>query len=393
MRDEAECWNVDDNFKIMAYIKHEEFWERNEYEMCQIFADLLFMNVEKFSPDLADDPDRVYLNGKDIALLDKTKIINRIFRKWMQTAWLNEGDSQHFEGATPRQELAALYPDLDLGRDFLTARLQQDQFGKWTVVPAYFSRETLKESGGGVFEAGMKNIKTAKPGEVAAPNFDCEFSAFIDFLDLIANIGKKKEEFSGEFHKYFSLFLHNAPANVILNSGLDLKEEKFLKMTGELYHYLYWLFTHQKKGKDDFFGMDPVFRTIWGIFQKFNKNLAGYDELARMDDRSMAGFHKESKNFQKSTEVFHRLGVAFDRYFLFPADCYFGGMECVWTSRESFFDSMGITLSFLKNNLKPPEFNSEARKIIDITDTLSDLKYIWFAPPTAFRFLECLYND
>jgi len=115
--------------------------------------------------------------------------------------------------------------------------------------------------------------------------------------------------------------------------------------------------------------------------------------MVQLDEAAMARFVKKSKEFRKSVEIFHRLGVAFDRYFLFPVDRYFGGMECVWTSRESFFDEMGMTISFLKNDLKPPEFNSEAKKDFDITDTLSDLRYIWFAPPTAFRFLESLYND
>ena len=378
----------------MAYIKHEEFWERNEYEMCEMFGDLLFMNVEKFSPELADDPNRVCLGDKDIALLDKAGVLNRIFRKWLQTAWLNEGDSRHFPGATPRQELAALYPDLDLGRDFITAKLQKDKNGQWSAAPAYFSRKMLKESGGGgVFELGLKNKKNAKKGEAAAPHFDCEFAVFIDFLNLIASVGKKKEKFSGEFDKYFSLFLHNAPANVILNSGLDLKEEKFIKMTRELYHYLYWLFTHQKKGKDDFFGTDSVFSEIWEIFRKFNKNLAGYGELLHASGKDIAQIAGKNKDFKKSVEIFHRLGIAFDRYFLFPLDSYFGGMECVWTSQESFFDEMGLTITFLKNNLNAPEFNSDTKKIFDITDTISELKYIWFAPPTSFRFLESLYSE
>lgn len=141
----------------MAYIKHEEFWERNEYETCALFADLLFMNVEKFSPELTNDPNRIYLTDEDVALLDKTGVLNRIFRKWLQTAWLNEGDSRHFDGATPRQELAALYPDLDLGRDFITVKLQKNRNEKWSVAPVYFSRKMLKElGGGGVFELGLK---------------------------------------------------------------------------------------------------------------------------------------------------------------------------------------------------------------------------------------------
>jgi len=238
----------------MAYVKHEEFWERNEYEMCQMFGDLLFMDLEKFSPDLADDPDRVCLTDENIALLNESKILDRIFRKWMQTTWLNEGDSQHFDGATPRQELAAIYPDLDLGRDFISAKLQKNQNGKWMVSPVYFSRKMLKESGnGGVFELGLKNIKSAKQGEAVPPHFDCEFAAFLGVLDVSARFGRVAKKFRSDFDRYFSLFFNAAPAQVILNSGINLKEDKFLKMTDELCHYFNWLFTHQKKkGKTTF---------------------------------------------------------------------------------------------------------------------------------------------
>jgi hypothetical protein len=303
----------------MAYIKREEFWERNEYEMCRIFGDLLFMNVEKFSPDLADDPDRVCLTEKDIALLDKSKILNRIFRKWMQTTWLNEGDSQHFDGATPRQELAALYPDLDLGRDFISAKLQKNQNGEWAVAPVYFSRKILKESGnGGVFELGLKNIESAKRGEAVPPHFDCEFAAFLGVLDISARFGRVTKKFKSDFDRYFSLFFHAAPVQVVLNSGINLEEEKFVKMTDELCRYLNWLFSHQRKEKDDFFGMDPVFRVIWGIFQKFRPSLASYEEMVQLDEAAMVRLAKNGKELRKSMKFFIAWGLPLTVISFFP---------------------------------------------------------------------------
>ncbi len=153
----------------MAYIKREEFWERNEYEMCRIFGDLLFMNVESFRLIWPMIRDRVCLTEKDIALLDKSKILIAFFASGCRPHWLNEGDSQHFDGATPRQELAALYPDLDLGRDFLSAKLQKTKRGMG-VAPVFFPEKILKESGnGGVFELGLKNRKrqTGRSGAAA----------------------------------------------------------------------------------------------------------------------------------------------------------------------------------------------------------------------------------
>ena len=369
---------------------------RNEYEMCELFGDLLFLKVDKFAPYLEQDPDRITLNDGDIALLAKTGILNRIFRKWMQTTWLNDGNSRHFDGSTPRQELSALYPDLGKGRDFISAKLEQTRTGEWTVAPRYFSKKELSQCRGGAFEIGLDRLRSCSDGEVFEPQMDCEFGAFIGLLDMMEKAGGKPPttaEYGDEFTHYLSLFMSAAPANIILNCGLDLKENAYMKIVAELSHYLQWLFYHQGKGDDDYFGADPVFKNLWDILKKAEKDLATYEEMAKTSDKRADKLVQKSKAFKKSTEIFYRLGVAFDRYFLFPLDRYFGGLECVWTCKETFYDQMAVTINSLKNNLKPKRDIKAKKKYLDIGDTIYDLRYNWFAPPTAFRFLESLYEE
>ena len=65
--------------KIMG---NNDFLPRNEYEMCGFFEDLLFMKIEKFSPELGSESEKLKLRltDKDTTLLDKTGIL----RKWCQ---------------------------------------------------------------------------------------------------------------------------------------------------------------------------------------------------------------------------------------------------------------------------------------------------------------------
>ncbi len=377
----------------MAYTKREEFFARNEYEMCEMFSDLLFMKTEKFAPSLNDDPDRIDLNNEDIALLDKTGVLNRIFRKWMGTTWLNDGNSKHFAGATPRQELSVLYPDLEIGRDFISAKLERNKDGSWAIVPAYFSKKALKDGGGSAIEMGLKNLKKGGQGGLIEPQLDCEFEAFIGLLELMEKSGRSKIDYGDEFTRYISLALTAAPAHIILNSGLKLGENEFMKIVPEVSNYLNWLFTNQKKDNDDFFDFDDIFKELWGILRITNKNLGAYREIAAMDDKTKTKLLRQSAAFKETAEIFYRTGIAFDRYFLFPLDRYFGGVECVWTSKETFMNQMGFTVDILKSNLDPKRDLKKEKAYLDIGDTLFDLRYNWFAPPTAFRFLEVLYEE
>ena len=370
-----------------------DFLPRNEYEMCGFFEDLLFMKTEKFSPELEQESEKskLKLNDKETALLDKTGILNRIFRRWFQITWLYEGNSKHFEGATPRQELANLYPDLDQGWDFMSVKLTKDDKG-WEISPCYFSKKWLEEEKN-VFEFGLKNLKNNK-NELVEPQLDCEFEVFVDWLSRAEKVAKKinpeRMKFENDFIKYLMLFFETAPSNIVLNSKMNLTPEKLAKVSWELREYLFFLFKNQPRGKDNYWDIDDVFFNCWNIFRKADKSLVSYKDIISIQSRVRR--IKENESLQKSAEIMYRLGVTFDRYFLFPLDRYFGGVEIVWTDKQAFSNELVLTINLLKNNLKIKRDFKAERKFLNIGDIAYDIRYIWFAPSTSFRFLDSIYR-
>lgn len=375
-------------------MKSDDFLPRNEYEMCGFFEDLLFMKTEKFSPELKPESEelKLKLTDKDAALLDKTGVLNRIFRRWFQTTWLYEGESKHFKGATPRQELAELYPDLENGWDFISVKLAGDG-EQWKVVPCYFSKKWLEEEEN-VFEFGLKNLKNHK-NEFVEPQLDCEFKIFIDWLSRAEKVAKKinpKMKFDNDFVKYIMLFFETAPSNIILNCRIDtdFTKEKFGRASFNLREYLFYLFKNQGRGKDDYRGIDEVFSNCWDILREADKSLISYSDVIDIGNRVQK--IRTNKSFKKSAEVMYRLGVGFDRYFLFPLDRYFGGLEVVWTDRQAFLNELTVTINLLKKNLKIERNFKAEKRFLDIGDITYDVRYIWFAPSTSFRFLDSIYR-
>lgn len=373
-------------------MKNSDFLPRNEYEMCGLFEDILFMKTEKFSPELSPEPEKskLKLNDQEIALLDKTGVLNRIFRRWFQTTWLYEGNSQHFKGETPRQELARLYPDLENGWDFMSMKLNKEN-KEWNIVPCYFSKKWLEEEKN-VFEYGLKNLKSKKD-KFVEPQLDCEFKVFVDWISQAESVAQKinpKMKFENDFVKYLMLFLEATPANIILNCKMDLTKEKFGKASIKLRDYIFWLFKTRARGKDNYYDIDDIFFNCWNILRVVDKNLVSYEDIINISDRVKR--IRENKLLQKSAEVLYRLGVAFDRYFLFPLDRYFGGIEVVWSDKQAFLNELAITINLLKNNLNIERDFEAERKFLDISDIAYDIRYIWFAPSTSFRFLDSIYR-
>lgn len=67
-------------------------------------------------------------------------------------------------------------------------------------------------------------------------------------------------------------------------------------------------------------------------------------------------------------------------------------MEIVWTDIPGFSKEFGVTINLLKNNLKIEHDFGTERKFLDIGDIAYNIRYIWFAPSTSFRFLDSLYR-
>ena len=231
--------------------------------------------------------------------------------------------------------------------------------------------------------------------ELAEPQLDCEFEVFVDWLSRSEKVAKKinpKMKFDNNFSKYLMLFLETTSSNIILNCGVDIEpaKEKFGKVSFKLRDYIFWLFKNQGRGKDDYWDIDDVFLNCWDILREVDKNLIPYRDVIDLGRRVQK--ISSNKLFKKSAEVMYRLGVAFDRYFLFPLDRYFGGMEVVWTDQKAFFNELAVTINLLKKNFKIERDFEAERKFLDIGDIAYDIRYIWLAPSTSFRFLDSIYR-
>lgn len=365
---------------LRQIIMENEYLPRNEYELCEFFQIILFGRIEEFSPKPPTKNAKQFsLSDEEIERLYKTGIVNRIFRKWFQTNWLYEGDSSHFSGSTPRQELSRLYPNLVNGGDYMSVELEKNNNG-WKVAPRYYSKELLRQNNG-VFEFGRDQLKNKEAG-LTGPQFDCEFEAFVEAFKLFSS---KTDSLS------LKDFIEFASGNIILNSGINLGENKFMRLKDNFCECLNWIIKHHPQGEDNFLDTDKAFFNLWEILRVSNKKLLPFGNLIKnieLDEERM----ENDFEYQKSEEILFNFGTAFDRYFLFPLDRYFGMAEIVWTEKETFISDMGITIELLKNNFKfkqPPT----SGKFPNLDNFFQDMRYFWFSPPSSFRLLNSFFES
>ncbi|SRR4030042_2570259 len=366
---------------------YDEYRPRNEREICELFEDLLFLKTEKFSPGLSSEKNDHELSDKDIALLSKTGILNRIFRRWFQTTFGHENVSEYFNGETPRQELTRIKPRLGEGKEYLSVNLERIE-GEWRVIPYYSSEELLKKEGG-VFMSGFKNLEKAKKQDLVNPQFDIGFETFVYLLKEMEKFKKKNNKelsFNTDFAKYLGLFLELGISQVVLNCGIKFNKKEFNRTADNFYNCLTYYFSKQSYKKDNYLSSDEIIFAFWNILRENDKELPSFEKIINIDYKKKR-IEKEP-DFKKTVEIFYRLNKAFDAYVLFPIERYFGLAEIVWTDKVSFFDDLGITFNLLKNNLKVKADNIEkGAKYLNINDIAWDLKYIWFCPCHSFRML------
>src|SRR3989338_6689661 len=106
---------------------------------------------------------------------------------------------------------------------------------------------------------------------------------------------------------------------------------------------------------------DELFYNVWRICQDFDSKLLPLDKILVRDARTIPKI-LELENGEYSFSVYYNLTNLLDELFLFPADRYFGAVECVWIDKEKF-----------------PGIN--------INEKATDIYRLWFSPPTAFRIL------
>lgn len=377
---------------------YENFSARNEHEMCELFEVLLFMNFDEIMPGKMSKSDeklkkKLSWSEGQIERLVKTRIINRIFRRWFQTNWGYETVSNYFEGETPRYELSRMYPGIRQGKDYFSVNLEK-QDNDWKVKPYYYTESFLK-SEGGIFMYGLKKLRENE--KVGEPFFDVEFKGFIQWLDsknTKTAKGDKEEHHAGnEFLKYWDLFLKMAPGNIVLNLKIKkLNKEEFSNLCFCIKDFLVKLFSSQPEGYDKYIYYDNAFAGLWETIRMFDGELLSYDELmnATKSEKKIEKFKKDAR-LKKSIECMHSLGILFDRYILFPIERYFNGAELVWTNHDIFLEDLSATILMLKGNPKHNKSGIEKDGLLDAISPF-DLRYMWFIPCTAFRLTGAIFK-
>jgi len=372
-------------------MKYNNYLPRNEYQLCELFEDLLFMRTEKFMPrDNQKESEKLKLNKKEIQLLNELGILNRIFRRWFQITWGYEGSSKYFRGETPRQELAKLYPEFNQGEAYLSIKLIQQDKG-WKIIPCYFSKKILEKEGG-ILGYGLKNLENSKDG-IVEPQSDCEFRTFINWLKRGEKVARKirpEIKLESEFIKYWILFLEIAPSNLVLSCQIELTGKELASLSLKFKNCLINFFSSQPYGEDNYLNTDEIVFQLWEILREFKK-MPTFKEVTRVQDRERRERMNKDKEFKKAVEILFRLGAGFDRYILFPLDRYFGGAEIVWTDQNSFFNDFTISIFFLKKKLKIKTTQSQ-REFLNIEDITYNIRHLWFAPSTSFRLFGSFFQ-
>lgn len=361
---------------------------RNEYELCKIFEDLVFMKTEKFFSSSRSEP-KLNFTDKGLELLGTLGITGRIFRRWYQTNWGYNNPSRHFQGETPRQELSIRYPDLEKGLAYLTVELVRRESGQLGIVPHFFDKKS-KEISKGLFTAGEDyETKNKTRYKLSFPSYD---PGFKEALSLIKTVDK---EISGSIgfpedqeSKYLNLFWEDVFLAIALNSEIDLPRDSLVEIASNIRIIFEKLIREQGTNRDNFISFDEAHYFIWQVLCHFDHKLLSQDILLGSHDvKEILSY----KNGEYSLTVHYTLTNNLDELLFFPADRYFGAVECVWTDKMHFMQDMFATTELLNNNLIMKTFDKrskrESRFESKMIEKASDPYSIWYAPCTAFRIL------
>ncbi|MHB8913819.1 MAG: hypothetical protein ACYC4I_02305 [Minisyncoccota bacterium] len=375
---------------------------RNEQEILMLFNDLLFMRFPREDGDMRGRHN-LELNATGQKKLIASDMVNRIFREWYQTTWGNIDWHDDFGGSTARQELSVYRPDIGTGDAILSVQLEEkflspfsgDGLGgkRLEATPRIFTREEL-ESAGGAFMYGLREIEKSKGG-VVAPNYDPSFRHFAKHMQ---NVKKSAEAFASyELSDlppetvYWRLFIAQAIAGIISFLPLSLDENQWIGLLDEMETILMGAMGLQKDREYDYIIIDTLFGYFWQAISRYDQTLIPYDEMMSDGPERLDRPAKDAKRAHSQT-VLYRLGYAFDEYFLFPADRYWGAVEIVWQDQMTFLNNFSMAVYLLNHGKNSEnmsaESDAEEYERLSIQRTVHSIDTMWFNPPTCFRVYD-----
>lgn len=356
---------------------------RDEFEMCQLFEYLLF---KKYAlPQSASW--EITRSGQN--LLHQLGNINHIFRRWHQLTWGIGDWTYHFNGETPRQELARLNAKYAQGRRYLHVSLEKQTSG-FSVRSRVYDTE---EAGEEFFIYAFKQFIRQSRAKIYAPCWDIGVNDFFDYLLRLEKgyKGLRRQPLPKDvLGKYWSLFWSQAGASLVFKLKLNLPKNRLAAISLKIQSVLNQYFASQGDAEDDFLSTDILFGELWKVLENSDKKLLSYKKSVDSDyaERQMKLKNKD-RRFIYSESVFFRLGIAFDELILFPLDWYFGGAEIAWTDKMNFMQDLAVGVELLNNNLKLElKQPIDKREFFDMSDYSFNIQRLWFTPPTSFRLLE-----
>lgn len=371
--------------------KNSSFEPRSEAALCALFSDMIFMRLDRGLSQA-----KLSVSGEQNLLA--SNLINRIFRAWYQITWGDRSWTDTFIGETPRQELAALHPDIENGNAMLSVALEEFISSPYVgngnggtrleVVPKLFTKGDL-QSAGGAFLYGLAELNKHAKG-VVAPNYDNGFRSFAERLQKIKTMAESLSSYAlrnvTDEIVYWRLFIEDAAINILASLPLIIREGDRQKIYDELTTILIGSMGLQKDGEYEYCEIDTLFGFFWELFSRYDHDLMPYEEMLHSDS---APSDRELRPLDRSHALLYRLGYSFDEKFLFPADRYFNAVEIVWQDKMTFLTNLYATISMLNNNETKVSFDKKTdpilHEVFDIAHTTGTLENLFFNPPTCYR--------
>lgn len=372
---------------------------RDEHELVRIFGDLLFDRWEK-APKRGKNKEPTF-SDSGMFFIERTGILNRVFRRWFGTTWGRRNWSRDFSGETPRQELVHHNPDFGLGKAYLSVKLLRSDETR-DVAPYLLSRAML-EAQGGLIVYGLHQLGKGRRTPFHEPYFDPDFRRFANWLwegeQQAKRFSSHRLPAKAE-ERYWGLFWVQCGAILAyaLMPLLLLPKRELMALAGS-FQDIFELHAAEQGGKaDDFIDVDTLLFDLWGTLRRKIAALLPFEQAVVRKTDSQERPIKRAKNprVAYSIALLYQLGVALDEGILFPADRYFGGLEAVWTNIDNFGRDLGFTIVVANNGGKLPKEMRPAIEEDEVEGPLAetvgqsalDIKRLWFVPPTAFRFLD-----
>lgn len=373
-----------------------EYIPRDIYEVAELFEDLLFMRTGKFSePDPQEKP--FVLNKDGIELLGRLGIAGRIFRRWYQTTWGWDNPSKCFAGETPRMELARYHKGLVDGSAYVGLQLVKSESKGAKIVPSIYEEEI--QSAGGVFPMGLGFLPSTTEArrnfnQLPPPNFDPEFKNFASLIEVIGSEIEREEieELPQNVEeRAWQIFWPNVCMEILLNCELKIPHDALIAASSVFRSIVEYAIKEEGNSPDDYVDFTRLFDALWNFFRELDPRLLPIEEVATQDHQKTTKLMNRT-NGPRSLKVFYNLGNLLDELLLFPADRYFGAVECVWTDKMNFLQDLATSAYLLNHDLKmsyPKKLNKEQKKFwaTGIEQKATDIYRIWFSPPTCFRIL------